>query len=160
MKFYKPMENYILWLSTEQNCTKRNSSDGAKTLEYSWDISPIILNEYASLKLFSIHHQTGTHGDNIHTVHLKDILYNPELYRTSENTGYPILSSSKWKQNETNYYSMEDSRIYIVPQTIRKINLVISNSITDPAAGCNSDMTFMIGICIEPYDRKLSDYEN
>lgn len=161
MKYYKPLESYTIWLNSEQNCTRRNNSGDTKTMEFIWDISPIILNEYATIKMIAFVHAAGTHSDLPIVVHMKNILYNPELYRSSVNSPHPILGLAKWKQNEEScYYNFQDNKIYIQPQTIRQINLILSDTIADSFAGINKDLTIMIGLVIEPYDRMISDNEN
>lgn len=161
MKYYKPLENYTIWLNTEQNCIRRNDSADLKTLEFTWNISPIILNEFATIKMIAFVHAAGTHSDLPIVVHMKNLQYNPELYRSSVNSPYPILGLAKWKQNEEScYYNFQDNKIYIQPQTIQQIVLVLSDTIEDSFAGINKDLTMIIGLVIEPYDRMISDYEN
>jgi hypothetical protein len=156
----KPLENIILYLNTATNCVINNS--GGKNYEFSWHISPIILNEYSVVKVFSIAHDAvnaSDHGDNIITIRLKDIMINPELYRSTDNSGYPILHSMPF-ETESQYYDPSIGGLYLTPQTINRLSLVISDSTTNANAGVSENIKFVIGLVFQQYDRKYSFTEN
>jgi hypothetical protein len=156
----KPLENVILYLNTETNCIK--SSGNSKNYEFTWCISPIILNEFSICKVISIAHDaaaTTDHGDNIITIRLKDIMYNPELYRSTDNSGYPIIHSMPW-DTESQYYDPSLGGLYLVPQTINRLSVVISDSVTNAQNGVPDTIKFVIGLVFQQYDRKFSLTEN
>ena len=160
MGISKPIENTILYLNTETNCIKNTS--GSRNYEYTWAISPIILNEYSICKVFSIAHDASLvadHADNIITFRLKDIMINPELYRSTDNSGYPIIHAMPW-DTESQYYDPSLGGLFLVPQTINRISIVVSDSVSDANNGINSSITFVIGLVFQPYDRKYSLTEN
>lgn len=156
----KPIENTILYLNTETNCIKNTS--GGRNYEYTWAISPIILNEYSICKVFSIAHDAsvvGDHADNIITFRLKDVMINPELYRSTDNSAYPIIHAMPW-DTESQYYDPSLGGLFLVPQTINRISIVVSDSVSNANNGINSSITFVIGLVFQPYDRKYSLTEN
>lgn len=160
MGISKPIENTILYLNTETNCIKNTS--GSRNYEYTWAISPIILNEYSICKVFSIAHDAsvvGDHADNIITFRLKDVMINPELYRSTDNSGYPIIHAMPW-DTESQYYDPSLGGLFLVPQTINRISIVVSDSVSNANNGINSSITFVIGLVFQPYDRKYSLTEN
>ena len=160
MGISKPIENTILYLNTETNCIKNTS--GSRNYEYTWAISPIILNEYSICKVFSIAHDAsvvGDHEDNIITFRLKDVMINPELYRSTDNSGYPIIHAMPW-DTESQYYDPSLGGLFLVPQTINRISIVVSDSVSNANNGINSSITFVIGLVFQPYDRKYSLTEN
>ncbi len=178
MKYSKPLEPYVIYLNTEQNClikydngvrnTEVSADNTVKTnatsvYEYTWEISPIVLTEYATIKLISIAHDTDTHssehGDKVIQFRLKDILYNPELYRGTDRSNYPVLFACAWTDNEMGYWDGNVGGISIVPQTIRRITMVVSGDLTNNFAGVDKKLQFIIGLNIQPYDRLISDYE-
>jgi hypothetical protein len=161
IKNVKPLEPYTIYLNTEQNCIK--NTVGAMTKSFTWNVSPIVLNEYSVLRLASIAHDASSHGnhdDNILSFRIKGVIYNPELYRNSDNSPYPIIFSSSWHNNEFQYWNSSIGGIRMPPQTINNITLIASESLADAEGGVNSALSFMIGITIEPYDVRYSDYEN
>ena len=160
MKVSKPLENIVLYLNTETNCTKNTVS--SKNYEFTWNISPIVLNEYSVCKVISIAHDataTIDHSDNIITFRLKDVIYNPELYRSTDNSAYPIIHAMPW-DTESQYYDPSLGGLYLTPQTINRISIVPSDSTTNANGGVSSSVQFIIGIVFQPYDRKYSDVEN
>lgn len=160
-KFYKPIERYTLWLNTEQGCQKKVSSDGLKNVEFSWDFSDIPLSEYAIMRLFAISHYSATEdtANKIIQVRIKGVDVNYELYRGDKNGGYPMLFAGSWTNNESAYFDHSLSGLCITNKPIRNITLIISDDMTNPDAGVLNTLQFMIGISIEPYDRKVSDVE-
>lgn len=174
MKLLKPLENIVLYLNSETNCTKvdntvRNTNGDITTpatriYEFSWNnIMPISLNEYTALKVISIAHDTTTHntdhGDNIVTFRLKDVIYNTDLYRSTDNSAYPILHSMPF-DTENPYNSLSLGGLYLTPQTINRISIVVSDSMTNANNGISANMKFIIGLVFIPYDRVLSAVEN
>lgn len=161
MKISKPLENIILYLNTETNCIKTTAD--LKNYEFTWAISPIVLNEYSILKVFSVAHDANVHNtdhaDNIITFRLKDVIYNPELYRSTDNSGYPIIFSMPF-DTESQYFNADLGGLYLVPQTLNRISIVVSDSTTIGHNGISQDIQFVIGICIQQYNRKFSDTEN
>ena len=158
MKVSKPIENIVLYLNTETNCVK-TAVDGKNT-EFTWQISPIVLSEYSIIKLCSLAHtNTVNHGDNIMTFRLKDIIYNPELYRSTDNCGYPIIWSMPFI-TESAFFDCNLGGLYLTPQTINRISIIVSDDVVNANAGLNSDIKLVIGLCIQEYDRRYSDVEN
>ena len=156
----KPVENVILYLNTEVNCSR--TSNLARFYEFSWQISPIILNEFSVCKVISIAHDAANasdHGDNIITIRLKDVLYNQELYRSADNSGYPILHAMPF-DTEAQYYDASLGGLYLVPQTINKLSMIISDSVTVPQNGISENIKFVIGLVFQQYDRRFSLTEN
>lgn len=158
----KPIENVVLYLNTEVNCTKRVIN--SKNVEFSFNLSPIVLNEYCVMKLISIAHDStnhGTnHGDNIIQFRLGNtIQYNPDLYRSNDNT-LPILFAMNWVDNEPAYWDGQLAGVHINPQTINNITLICSDSLTNSYGGIDASLQFMIGIVFIPYDRQYSEVEN
>jgi len=168
MGISKPIENTILYLNTSTNCIKVN--DVTKNYEYTWAISPIILNEYSICKVFSIAHDASQtaggapdesvkHGENIITLRLKDVMINPELYRSTDNSGYPILHAMPF-DSESQYYDPSLGGLFLTPQTINRITIIPSDDASKPYNGVNKDITFIIGLVFQQYDRKYSLTEN
>ena len=158
MKVSKPIENIVLYLNTETNCVK--TAVAGKNTEFTWQISPIVLSEYSIIKLCSLAHtNTANHGDNIMTFRLKDIIYNPELYRSTDNCGYPIIWSMPFI-TESAFFDCNLGGLYLTPQTINRISIIVSDDVVDANAGLNSDIKLVIGLCIQEYDRRYSDVEN
>jgi hypothetical protein len=157
----KPLENIILYLNSETNCVKNTS--GSRNYEFTWQISPIILSEYSICKVISVAHDAVTHStdhaDNIITFRLKDIIYNPENYRSTDNSGYPIIHSMPF-DSESQYYNADLGGLYLVPQTINRISIIPTDSTTNANNGVNSNIQFIIGLVFQQYDRKFSDIEN
>jgi hypothetical protein len=164
------MENVMMYLNTEKGCVKRlknilnNDGEiiGTAHFEYTWDISPIVLNEYSILKLASIAHTASNHGNDhsekVIQFRIKDVMYNPELYRGSD-YGPPILFAQVFG-SETSYWDGSMAGLYLQPQTINRITMIVSDNINDPYAGVDIDLKFMIGLVISPYDRSFSATEN
>lgn len=173
MKILKPLEPVILYLNTETNCTKKDNATvdaqgnpvaATRNLEFSWNnISPIFLNEYTIVKVFSVAHDANVHStdhsDNIITIRLKDVIYNPELYRSTDNSGYPIIHAMPF-DSESTYNDLSMGGLYVVPQTINRISLIISDSMTNPHNGVLLSMKFIIGLVFIPYDRVMSAIED
>jgi len=158
----KAIENVVLYLNTEVNCTKRVIN--SKNVEFSFNLSPIVLNEYCVMKLISIAHDSNSHGtnhgDNIIQFRLGNtIQYNPDLYRSNDNSA-PILFAMNWVDNEPAYWDGQLGGIHINPQTINNITLICSDSMTNSFAGIDASLQFMIGIVFIPYDRQYSEVEN
>jgi len=158
------MEKIVLYLNSEVNCVKRANGTDTKNIELTWNISPIVLSEYSVLKLITIQHTSTSHSSihsgNILTFRLKDVLYNPELYRTNDNIAYPVVFAGSYKDDEPAYYNYVSAGISLLPQTINTISMILSDSITDGFSGIDVDLKFLIGLVFEPYDRTYSDYEN
>jgi len=162
MKLLKPLENIVLYLNSETNCTK--TSDTTRNYEFSWNnIMPISLQEYSICKIVSIAHDANVHstdhGDNIITFRLKDVIYNTELYRSTDNSGYPILHAMPF-DTETPYNDLSLGGLYLTPQTINRISIVVSDSMTNANNGISANVKFLIGLVFIPYDRVLSAVEN
>lgn len=160
MKISKPLENVVLYLNTETNCVK--TTNGSKNSEFTWNISPIVLNEYSICKVISIAHDATVateHSDNILTFRLKDIVYNPELYRSTDNSAYPILHAMPF-DTESQYYDPSLGGVSLIPQTINRISIVASDSTTIPQGGVSANIQFIIGVVFQQYDRRYSDIEN
>lgn len=180
----KPIESYNLTLNTEQNCTIRYDNAtvsteyvvrneagvitdsfaiikaGATTAyEYSWNISPLILSEYSVLKVKSVCHQNGNHGDKIIQFRLKDVMFNPELYRSTDKSGNPLIWANAWRNNAPAFWT-GDVAIHLLPQTINRISLVLSDNTGNSFNGIDKGLEFIIQLSIEQYDRKYSDVEN
>lgn len=178
-KSYKVLDDKILYLNTEANCTKTTQTDanGIFNVEFSWNIPSITIDEFAKLKVFSMTHEVKTniidptlsqlssnhvfgHGDNVLTFRLKDVLYNPSTYYSSDNTAYPLIWSGSFFENEPMVWNADLSGITIIPQTINKISLVVSDLLSNPYAGIYNTLGFLIGISIQQYDLKLSEINN
>ena len=160
MKLSKPLENIVLYLNTETNCIKNTIS--GKNYEYTWAISPIVLNEYSICKVISIAHDANAdtdHSDNILTFRLKDIVYNPELYRSTDNSAYPILHAMPW-MTESQYYDPSLGGVSLIPQTINRISIVPSDSTTNAQGGISENIKLIIGVVFQQYDRTFSNVEN
>ena len=158
----KPIENIVLYLNTEVNCTKKVIN--SKNVEFQFNnMSPIVLNEYCVMKLVSISHYApnhANHGDNILQFRLgNNVNYNPDLYRSNDN-GLPILWASTWTTNEPSFWYSELGGIHLPPQTINNITLVVSDSMTNTYAGVDTSLQFIIGVVFIPYDREYSAIEN
>lgn len=158
----KPMENVVLYLNTEVNCTKKVVN--SKNVEFSFNISPIVLNEYSVMKLISIAHDASNHGtnhgNNIIQFRLSNnIQYNPDLYRSNDN-GLPILFAMNWVDNEPAFWDSQLGGIYLNPQTINNITFVCSDSLSNTYNGIDTTLQFLIGIAFQPYDRQYSAVEN
>jgi hypothetical protein len=120
------------------------------------------MNEFSICKVISIAHDasaTTDHADNIITIRLKDIMINPELYRSTDNSGYPILHAMPW-DTESQYYDPSLGGLFLVPQTINRISVIISDSVTNAHNGVSDSIKFVIGLVFQPYDRKYSLTEN
>lgn len=160
-KNYKILENKVIYLNTETNCIK-TTIDGKNT-EYTWNIPSITIDELARLNVFNIQFDSSTtltFTDNIFFLRLKNVLYNPSSYFSSDNTGYPLIFVGKYTSTENSYWNSANSSINIIPQTINTISVVVSDSLTNPMAGVDSTLSFVLGICIEQYDGKISEVGN
>lgn len=190
MKSTKAIENITLYLNTEVNCTFRfdngvyttdyvkydaatppnitdsfdiKRTNATKVYEYTFYISPIVISEYSIMKLVSIAHTSSNHGTDhgikIITFRVNGLQYNPELYRGNDN-GAPVIFSSSWTDNEPQYWNSTLGGLYLNPQTINRIVLQVSDDLTNPNAGIDPDLKWVLGLCIIPYDRRFSDTEN
>ena len=133
-----------------------------KNLEFTWNISPIVLNEHSICKVISIAHDATNntdHADNIITFRLKDVVYNPELYRSTDNSAFPILHSMPW-ETESQYYDPSLGGLYLTPQTINRISIVASDSTTNANNGISANIQLIFGLVFQQYDRKYSDVES
>lgn len=156
----KPLENIVLYLNSETNCDKQTRND--RNYEYTWSISPIILSEYSVCKVVSVAHDASAdsdHADNIITFRVKDIIHNPENYRSTDNSGYPIIFSMPF-MTESQYYNADLGGLYLVPQTVNRITIIPTDSTTNAYNGVNANLQFVIGLVFQQYDRKFSDVEN
>jgi hypothetical protein len=160
----KPMEEIVLYLNTEVNCTKREIA--GKNVEFSFNISPLVLNEYCVMKLVSIAHDTSgsshntLHGNNVIQFRLSNnIQYNPELYRSNDNS-LPIMFAMNWVDNEPAFWDSSLGGVHLNPQTINNITFIVSDSLTNTYGGVNNGLKFLIGLVIIPYDRQYSAIEN
>ena len=86
-------------------------------------------------------------------------MINPELYRSTDNSGYPIIHAMPW-DTESQYYDPSLGGLFLVPQTINRISIVVSDSVSNANNCINSSITFVIGLVFQPYDRKYSLTEN
>lgn len=172
-KSYKVLDNKIIYLNTQANCTKITQTDerGTFNTELSWNIPSITIDEFAKLRVFTVIHEMNVptpesalhiqyHGDNVLSFRLKDILYNPSTYYSSDNTAYPLIWAGTFNPNEPIYWNTDFSAITIIPQTINKITLVCSDLLSNPFIGIQEPFNFLIGISIEQYDLKLSEINN
>ena len=103
---------------------------------------------------------SAKHGGKILTFRLKDVLYNPELFRTNDNSPYPVVFAGSYTDNEPAYYNYQSCGIGLLPQTINTISMILTDDISNAYSGIDADLKFFIGLSIEPYDRTYSDYEN
>jgi hypothetical protein len=160
----KPLENITLYLnSAVSTCIKRTNGAGTKNIEMTFPISPLTLSEYSVLKIMSIAHASTNHashhGNNVLQFRLSNnISYNPELYRSNDNSP-PILFAMNYTDNEPAFWSNIDG-LYLQPQTINNITLILSDDLTNAYAGIDDDLNFIIGLVFQVYDRKYSDVEN
>lgn len=163
MKSSKAVENVVLYLNTEVNCSKRTNTGNTIVYEYSFNISPIVLNEYSVMKLISIAHSSANHGSDhsnkIIQFRVGGLQYNPELYRSNDN-GLPLIFSSSWTDNEPTYWNSSIGGLYLIPQTINRIVFQVSDDLIDSSAGIDYDLKWVLGLCIMPYDRSFSLMEN
>jgi len=161
----KPIENVMLYLNTKVNCSKTTLYRNAKThkVTCTWNISPIVLNEYSIMKTKTVAHQatgghSSDHGDSLITIRINDIQYNPELYRSTDNS-LPIVFCGSFNA-EPNYTDASIGGIYLPPQTINRVTLIFTDLIDDSYAGVDDDLDWVIGLCFIPYDRSFSLTEN
>jgi hypothetical protein len=160
----KPLENITLYLnSAVSTCIKRTNAAGNKNIEMTFPISPLTLSEYSVLKIMSIAHASTNHGshhgNNVLQFRLSNnISYNPELYRSNDNSP-PILFAMNYTDNEPAFWSNIDG-LYLQPQTINNITLILSDNLTNAYGGIDKDLNFIIGLVFQVYDRKYSDVEN
>lgn len=160
MKNYKILENKVLYLNTEANCTK--VSNGTNNVEFIWNIAPISIDEFARFKVFSLAHNAvadTNHDDKVLTFRLKNVLYNPSTYYATDNSSYPIVFSMPFT-TESQYWNADLGGINIIPQTLNTVSIVVSDDLTNPYNGINPNIQFMIGCVIEQYDAKLSEVGN
>ncbi len=160
----KPLENITLYLnSAVSTCIKRTNGAGTKNIEMTFPISPLTLSEYSVLKIISIAHASTNHashhGNNVLQFRLSNnISYNPELYRSNDNSP-PILFAMNYTDNEPAFWSNIDG-LYLQPQTINNITLILSDNLTNAYGGIDKELNFIIGLVFQVYDRKYSDVEN
>jgi hypothetical protein len=164
----KPLENVVLYLNsglpaTNTTIRKITNSAGTKNTEITFFISPITISEYSVLKVMSIAHASSSHasqhGNSVLQFRLgNSIQYNPDLYRSNDNSA-PILFAMSYTDNEPAYWSNIEG-IYLPPQTINSITLILSDDLANPAGGIDKDLNFIIGLVFQEYDRKYSDVEN
>ena len=160
----KPIENITLYLnSAVSTCIKKTNTAGTKNVEMTFNISPITINEYSVLKIMSIAHATANHashhGNSVLSFRLSNsIQYNPDLYRSNDNSP-PILFAMNYTDNEPAYWSNIEG-IYITPQTINSITLILSDDLTNAYGGIDTGLNFIIGLVFQLYDRQYSAIEN
>jgi len=157
----KPIENITLYLNSAVNTERR--TNGSKTTEMTFNISPIILNEYSVIKIISIAHtsanHSANHGNSVLSFRLgNSVSYNPELYRSNDNSP-PVLFAMNYTDNEPAFWSNIEG-IHISPQTINSITLILSDDLSSYNNGISNDLNFMIGLVFEVYDRQYSATEN
>lgn len=192
MKSTKPMENITLYLNTKPpgfDTGKSGTSPGTITynnfqkttisrtyigggatkkdhkVSCTWNISPIVLNEYSIMKLSCVAHQSDDHSadhgstnPSLITIRISDLQINPELYRSTDNT-LPIIFAGSFG-SEASFTDVSSGGLHLNPQTINRITLYFSDLIDDPYAGTDDTMDYIIGITITPYDRSFSATEN
>lgn len=158
-KISKPLEPITLYLNTEINCTKIYNSDNTKILEYQFNNLNLNLSEYCVMKLISIAHDAGAHGDSIICFRVKGLSINNELYRSNDNSPYPIIFANAWKANEPAYFDQQLGGIFLNNQLINNFSFVLSDTLNDINSGVPLGLQFLIGISFIPYDRKYSDIE-
>lgn len=159
-KSYKVLDDKIIYLNTEANCTK--VSNGTNNVEFIWNIPSITIDEFAKLRVFTFQHKansTADHDDRILSFRLKNVLCNQSTYYHSDNTGYPLLFAGSFIA-ESSYWNADLSGLSIIPQTINTISIVVSDSMTSANNGIPVGFSFIIGMNIQQYDLKLSEINN
>ena len=160
-KSYKVIDDKIFYLNTETNCTKVTDG-GSKNIEFIWKIPSITIDEFAKLRVFTCQHTATTDTDHVGKIlsfRLKNVLFNPSTYYSSDNTQYPLIFSGTFT-SEATYWNSDFSGITIIPQTINAISIVVSDSLTSQTSGISTNLSFVIGMNIQQYDLKLSEINN
>lgn len=150
VKKYIPKSTYTLYLNSEVNCNKY--AVGSKNLQFNWDISPIIINENAKLKVFLLQYQGVGSNNNVITFKLRDVLYNNSVYYSSDGS-YPTIFAGLMNQTtQTNVYFTGGGTLDLIPQAINTITIITTDSLTDITSGIDNTLKFVIGITIEDFD--------
>lgn len=156
-KSFKELNDKIIYLNTETNCTKVAS--GSKNVEFIWNIPSITIDEFAKLKVFCCQQGVGTRGNAPLSFRLKNVLFNLSTYYSSENSQFPLIFAGSFN-TDTAFFDNDLAGITIIPQTINTISIVVSDVLTSQNAGIANTMGFLIGISIQQYDLKLSEINN
>ena len=154
-KSYKIIDDKILYLNTEVNCTK--VAAGSKNVEFIW--KPITIDEFAKLKVFTCQQGAGTRGSSVLSFRLKNVLFNQSTYYSIENSQFPLIFAGSFN-TDTTFWDTTLSGISIIPQTLNTISIVVSDVLTNQSAGIDNTISFLIGIHIQQYDLKLSQINN
>ena len=161
-KSYKVLDDKILYLNSEVNCTKITNG-ATNNVEFIWNIPSITIDEFAKLRVFNFQHKANSdtdHADRVLTFRLKNVLYNQSTYFNSDNTSYPLLFAGTFTTSETTYWNADLSGITIIPQTINTISIIASDILSSANNGIPVGISFMMGINIQQYDLKLSEINN
>ena len=156
-KSYKIIDDKILYLNTEVNCTK--VAAGSKNVEFIWKIPSITIDEFAKLKVFTCQQGAGTRGSSVLSFRLKNVLFNQSTYYSIENSQFPLIFAGSFN-TDTTFWDTTLSGISIIPQTLNTISIVVSDVLTNQSAGIDNTISFLIGIHIQQYDLKLSQINN
>ena len=158
-KTYSIIDDKILYLNTEVNCTQIPDGTATKNLEFIWKIPPITIEDFAKLNVFMCIQGRGSRTSLPISFRLKNVLFNQNTYYSSENSPYPLLFCTSFDGN-TLHYNSDLAGITIIPQTINSISIVVSDVITSQNAGVIHTAGFLLGINIKQYDLKLSEINN
>lgn len=154
---YKIQDRKILYLNTEANCSKLESSDTTKNLEFTWNVPSIKIDDLAHLSVVSIHFD-GT-GDNNHplTFRIKDIQFNSRSYYSSDNISSPIIFAGN---TVAGFLNKDDIAITLTPQIINSITIMATDDLSNPFSGIATTLQFIICLSIDEFDVKLTQYGN
>ena len=155
----KVQDKKIIYLNTEANCTKLESSDANKNLEFTWMLPSLKIDDLAHLSVAIFQHEGTGHVNQVLTFRIKDILFNSRNYYSSDNISSAILISASLS-SEATYWSGNDFGITLTPQIINSITIIASDTLSDPFSGIANTLHFIMCLVIEEFDIKLTEFGN
>ena len=145
--FTKPNNNRTFYLSTKK-AIKYEDINSATTWKYTWNISPITINQNASLQLLNISSKHNEKPNNVYVVKITDIssIGNEDTIQGSGEVLYVGLIDNK-VFNKPPY-------ITLTSQTISQISLTICDDI-DTFDGDYITNNFVICLEIKEFEPQI-----
>ena len=150
-KFVKPNNDRIFYIFSNQ---ASQTTVGAKTTEYRWDIQDITLNDYGKLTLIDRVYKTLDVANTNPLITRILNVSSKDAIDTSRRSG-EILDCSYWKDTVNN----NNPAIIVSPQTINNITLSISDDIISNA-GITTTNVFCIMLKLTEGDRETVQFGN
>ena len=156
---FKIQDKKVIYLNTEANCTKLQTADTLKNLNFSWNIPSVRVDDLAHLSVANFQHEGTGDGNHVLTFRIEDIQYNSRNYYSSTNISSPILISGSLTST-ANYWSGDNFGLTLTPQIINNITITASDTLSDPFAGVDVNLKFLFCLVIDEFDIKTTEIGN